>query len=335
MPNNKQTNVSVFQYDSKELKEMEGLSPEECLSLTKNKRKVTWVTLEGISESGLIQKFASSFDLHPLVTEDISHTRQRPKVEDYDEYLYIVVRMPFYNNKSDNINTEQISFILGRNYVLTFQEKRIGIFDPVRERLRKGKGRARRSGPDFLTYALLDLVVDHFFVILEKLGEKIGSMEEQVLKDPSPKMLQKIRNLKREMLVLRKSVWPLRELLLSMERESSSKNPLVKKETAVYLRDVYDHTIQVIDTTETFRDMASGMLDIYLSSLSNRMNEIMKVLTVIGTIFIPLTFITGLYGMNFRFMPELEHPLGYPAVLSFMALAIIIMLYDFKRKYWM
>jgi magnesium transporter len=327
--------ITITNYNAKGVQEVSASTAEECLSFIKDKKKTTWINIDGLDDQKLLNDLASMLELHPLVLEDMLHTRQRPKMEDYDDYLYIVVRMIYLDEKSAGVKSEQISIILGKNYVVSLQEKKGDIFEKIRERLRKGKGRARRMGPDFLTYSMLDMIVDHYFVILEKIGEKTESMEEAVVKDPSPRMLQRIRALKREMLAIRKSVWPLRELLLAMERESRSKDSLVKKETAVYLRDVYDHTIQVIDTTETLRDMASGMVDIYLSSISNRMNEVMKVLTVIGTIFIPLTFITGLYGMNFMYMPELEHPFGYFAVLLGMFLIGLIMVMYFKKRKWL
>lgn len=326
--------LNVISYDAKKYEETEVKTAAECLSYTKGKKTV-WINVNGIENGKLLEELASKFNFHPLVREDIAHTRQRPKVEDYDDYLYIVVRMISYNEKTAKLDSEQVSMILGRNYVLSIQEKEGDLFDKVRERIRKGKGRIRRMDADFLTYSLLDMIVDNYFVILEKFGEKIETMEDSVVRDPSPKMLQRIRHLRREMLALRKSVWPLRELLLSLERESASKDALITKETAVYLRDVYDHTIQVIDTTETYRDTVSGMVDIYLSSLSYRLNDVMKILTIIGTIFIPLTFITGLYGMNFWYMPELESPWGYPAILAIMLVLGLGMVFYFRKKKWL
>ncbi len=331
----KDTTISIITYDSKSVREAEAKDAEDCFSYAKDRKKTTWVDIEGLKDMKLLEDLCKKFGAHPLVIEDILQTVQRPKMEDYDEYLFIVARMLFYEEKNGTTTSEQVSMILGRNYIISFQEKTGGIFNKIKERIRKGKGKIRRSGPDFIAYAILDMIVDNYFVILERLGEKIESMEAAVVADPSPRMLQKVRKLKREMLTLRKSVWPLRELLLSLERESTSQRPLIRKETAVYLRDVYDHTIQVIDTTETFRDVASGMVDIYLSSLSNRMNEIMKVLTIIGTIFIPLTFITGVYGMNFRFMPELEHQYGYFAVWAAMLVVAVVMLAYFRKKKWL
>ena len=229
-------------------------------------------------------------------------------------------------------NTEQISLILGPNFVISFQEKEGTVFNPVRERIRNGKGRIRKMGPDYLAYALLDVIVDNYFVIMEKLGEKIEFLEEELVTQPGPETLQTIHHLKREMIFFRKAVWPLREVIGSLERGES---PLIKGTSRVYLRDVYDHTIQVIDTIETFRDMVSGMLDIYLSSISNRLNAVMKVLTIIATIFMPLTFLAGIYGMNFKYMPELEWRWGYLMFWLIMIGIGAFMLIYFKKKRWL
>jgi magnesium transporter len=280
----------------------------------------------------VLEELNTCFRLHPLVLEDILNTDQRPKMEDYGDYLYIVLKTLFMaGNLGDEVESEQVSLILGRNFVLSFQEKENPLFEPIRERLRSGKGRLRKMGPDYLVHAVLDAIIDHYFVVLEKLGEKIEFLEEEVVIQPTPSTLQAAHQLKREMIFLRKAVWPLREVIDSLERGESY---LIKESTVIYLRDIYDHTIQVIDNIETFRDMLSGMMDIYLSSISNRMNEIMKVLTLIATIFIPLTFIVGSYGMNFKYMPELSWPWGYPLVMALMLVVAIFMLIYFRRKKW-
>jgi len=237
-----------------------------------------------------------------------------------------------YNDKSSEIEAEQISLILGTNFVLSFQEKEGDTFNPIRERIRNSKGRIRRMGADYLSYSLLDSIVDNYFIILEKLGEKIEFLEDELVTRPTPETLQIIHHLKREMIYLRKAVWPLREVIGSLER---GEPPLVKETIRVYLRDVYDHTIQVIDTIETFRDMVSGMLDIYLSSISNRLNAVMKVLTIIATIFMPLTFLAGIYGMNFKYMPELEWRWSYPVVWLIMVGIGVSMLLYFRKKKWL
>ena len=298
----------------------------------KDKPTVTWINIDGLQEVGIIEKIGAHFGIHPLVLEDILHTGQRPKAEDLGDYLFVVLRMLYYDEREDVMISEQVSLLLGPNYVISFQERGGDVFNPIRERIRNSKGHIRKGGADYLAYALLDAIVDHYFVILEKLGEKIESLEEELVTNPTPETLQTIHTLKRELIFLRKSVWPLREVISGLEREAS---PLITEPTGIYLRDVYDHTIQVIDTIETYRDMVSGMLDIYLSSVSNRMNEVMKVLTIIATIFIPLTFIAGIYGMNFKYMPELEWHWGYFLVLLVMTIIIAFMVFHFKRKKWL
>lgn len=293
---------------------------------------VTWLDIDGVHRSDILEAVAAHANLHHLVIEDIHNTYQRPKAEDYEDFLYIVLKMISWDENLNQAQAEQVSMILGKGYVLSFKEDPGDIFDPVRVRLREGKGRIRKSGADYLAYALLDQVVDNYFLVLENLGERIESLEEELTTNPSPATLKAIHHLKRELIFLRKSVWPLREAINSLERGDSS---LFQAETLVYLRDLYDHTIQVMDTIETFRDMVSGMLDIYLSSISNRMNEIMKVLTIIATIFIPLTFIAGVYGMNFANMPELQWPWGYFAVWGVMILVAGGMIIFFKRKGWL
>jgi len=323
--------ITVIDYDSKNFQEKEIHKIEECFPF-KDKPTVTWINIDGLQEVGVVEKIGTHFGVHPLILEDILHTGQRPKAEDLGDYLFIVLKMIYHDENEDEIMGEQVSLILGQNYVISFQEREGDIFNPIRERIRNGKGRIRKAGADYLAYALIDAIVDHYFVILEKLGEKIESLEEELVTNPIPETLQMIHTLKRNLIFLRKSVWPLREVISGLERGES---PLITEPTGIYLRDVYDHTIQVIDTIETFRDMVSGMLDIYLSSLSNRMNEVMKVLTIIATIFIPLTFIVGIYGMNFKFMPELEWHWGYPTALIIMLLLVGFMLLYFRRKKWL
>jgi magnesium transporter len=323
--------ITIIDYDEKELQEKEAKKVEECFPF-KDKPTVTWVNIDGLQKVQTIEKIGVHFGIHPLVLEDILHTGQRPKAEDLGDYLFIVLKMLYHNEREDAMVGEQVSLLLGPNYVISFQEREGDIFNPIRERIRNSKGHIRKGGADYLAYALLDAIVDHYFVILEKLGEKIESLEEELVTNPRSEILQAIHILKRDLIFLRKSVWPLREVISGLEREGS---PLITEPTGIYLRDVYDHTIQVIDTIETYRDMVSGMLDIYLSSLSNRMNEVMKVLTIIATIFIPLTFIAGIYGMNFKFMPELEWHWGYPTALIVMLMVVGFMVMYFRRKRWL
>jgi magnesium transporter len=240
--------------------------------------------------------------------------------------------MLYYDAKAEQVEVEQVSLILGPNWVITFQEREGDVFDSVRDRLRKGKGRIRKTGADYLAYALVDAIVDHYFVILEEFGDKIEDTETELATNPTRETLQTIRTMKREMIFLLKSVWPLRELVSGLEKGES---PLIHESTGVYLKDIYDHTVQIIDTVESFRDMISGMLDIYLSSISNRMNEVMKVLTIFAAIFIPLTFVAGIYGMNFEYMPELRWHWGYFGVLIVMASVAGVMLVYFRRKRWL
>jgi magnesium transporter len=253
-------------------------------------------------------------------------------MEDFEDYLFIVLKMLQYDEEVNETKTEQVSLILGSNYVVSFQEDEGDVFGLIRERIRADRGRTRKMGADYLAYSLVDAIVDHYFMVLEKVGEQIEDIEDELVKNPTPEVLHTIHSLKRELIYLRKSVWPLREVISRLERWES---PLIDKSIDIYLRDVYDHTIQVIDALETFRDMLSGMLDIYLSSVSNRMNEVMKVLTIIATIFIPLTLIAGIYGMNFRYMPELESPWGYPMVYLIMLAVGVVMLTYFRRKQWL
>lgn len=320
--------IRVIDYDKTNLEERELDDIEDCFTY-KETPSVTWINIDGLHEVSVIERIGERFNLHPLVLEDIVHTTQRPKIEDHEDYLFIVSKMLFFDKEGGEVKTEQFSIVLGENFIITFQERVGDVFDTIRERLRKQKGRIRNMGPDYLAYALIDAIVDHYFIVLELIGEEIESLEEELTENPGTETMQTIHNIKRELIFLRKSVWPLREVIGSLEREEIS---LINEKTRIFLRDVYDHTIQVIDTLETFRDMASGMLDLYLSTISNRMNEVMKVLTVIATIFIPLTFIAGLYGMNFKNMPELEWHWGYPVTLVVMLVVGVLMVLWFRQK---
>ena len=323
--------ISMIDYDETLIQERDVASIEECLRF-KEKPTVTWVNVTGIHDVTVIEEFGKTFNIHPLLLEDIVHSDQRPKLEDYDDYLFLVLRMLRYDEPKEELRSEQVSMILGPNFVVSFQEHEGDVFDPVRARIRNGKGKVRKMGCDYLAYALIDSIVDNYFLVLEKYGEKIEILQEEVLSHPTPDTLQVIHETKRDMIFLRKSVWPLREAINALQRGESS---LVTDAVSVYLRDVYDHTIQVIDTIETFRDMISGTLDVYLSSVSNKMNEVMKVLTIIATIFIPLTFIAGIYGMNFKYMPELEWHWAYPLVWIIFVVLGVLMLIGFRRKKWL
>jgi magnesium transporter len=323
--------VTIINYDDTSFQEKEMGDISECLP-SQNKASVTWIAIEGLHQVEILEQLGQCYRLHPLVLEDILNTDQRPKMEDYDSYLFIVLKMLHFEAMKGTIMTEQISLVLGENFVISFQENIDGdIFRPVKDRLRNNKGRIRKLAADYLVYSLIDAIVDNYFTILERTGDAIEDIEEKVLGNPSSDTLNSIHFLKREMIFLRKAVWPLREVISGMEREDSD---LIRGATKVFLRDIYDHTIQVIDTIETFRDMASGMLDIYLSSVNNRMSSVMKVLTIIATIFMPLTFIAGIYGMNFKYMPELEWHWGYPALWGVMLLIAASMIAYFRKKDW-
>ena len=292
---------------------------------------VTWVNVGGLHKVEVLETFGKQFNLHPLLLEDIANTDQRPKLDDYDTYAFLVMKMLTTTDRGE-ILVEQVSFVLGRNYVLSFQEDGTDVFPSVRDRLRGGKGRIRQSGADYLVYALLDAIVDQYFLVLEILGERIESLQDAVVENPKPQTLRAIHALKRDLLVLRRAVWPLREVMNSLSRSDST---LLQSSTKVFFRDVYDHVVQVVDTIETLREMAASMLDVYLSSVSNRLNAVMRVLTVITTIFMPLSFIASIYGMNFEYMPELRWEWGYPLALGLMGMIAAAMLIGFRRRKWL
>lgn len=323
--------ITIFDYDESHFKEREVGKVEECFPY-RDEPTVTWINIDGLHDIELIERIGTQFGIHPLVMEDIVSVGQRPKMEDFEDYIFFIIRMLSYDGVKGEVESEQVSLILGKNFVISFQEREGDVFEPVRERIRSQKARLIRHGADFLAYALLDVVIDNYFSILERVGDRVESMDDQIVENPVPGTLAEIRRLKGEMIYLRKSVWPLREVVSAMERMDTD---LIADSTEIYLRDLYDHTIQVIDTIESLRDMISGMLDIYISSVSNRMNEVMKVLTIIATIFIPLTFIAGIYGMNFEFMPELKFPWSYPAVWGVMIVIGLTMVMYFRRRRWL
>ena len=330
-PKVERVRISIVQYDAKGFQETEVMDIHEALSFLEQSG-TTWINIDGLHETGILETIGQRLGLHPLVLEDIVNIHQRPKQEDYQDYLYIVLKMLDYDQVKHHISVEQISLVLGPNYVLSFQERVGDIFDPVRERIRQGKGRIRTAGPPYLAYALLDAVVDNYFVLLERIGDTIEDLEGDLVDNPTPELMQQIHALKREMIILRKAVWPTREVVSGLERADT---PLLGHEIAHFLRDVYDHTIQVVDAVESFRDMLSGYQDLYLSSLSNKMNEVMKVLTIAATIFVPLTFVAGVYGMNFQYMPELHWKWSY---LVFWIVILILgggMVAFFRRRRWM
>ena len=293
--------ISVIDYDADTLSEQEDATPESCMAL-KETGTVSWINVTGLNDTEAIGRIGTGFGIHPLVLEDILHTVQRPKLEDMGDYLFLVVRMLYTEPGTNEIHSEQVSFILTSSCLITFQEQVGDVFDVIRDRLRKNHGRVRKMGADYLLYALMDSIVDHYFHIMEKTGEQIEDIEQALMGNPNSLLLNELYAQKRELLYIRKAVWPLREAVGELERGESK---LFQPKTHAYLHDLYDHTIQVIDMVETFRDMLSGVQDLYLSSMGQKTNQVMQVLTIIATIFIPITFVAGIYGMNFEHMPEL------------------------------
>ncbi len=322
--------IEVIDYDSEKVHEQKEAKPSDLLPF-RDQTTVTWIDIKGLHDIEMIREIGEHFAIHPLVLEDILNVNQRPKTEITENYIYVVLKMLTFSKSANKVEAEQVSIVVGENYVITFQERKDDVFDPLRDRIRNSKGRIRTMGADYLCYALLDIITDHYFLMLEKIGEQMEDFEEELMEGPRKETLRQLYILKRENMLLRKSVWPLREVISQLERSESK---LIHRKTTPYLRDLYDHTIQVIDTVETYRDLVAGLLELYLSSVSNRMNEVMKVLTIIATIFIPLTFIAGIYGMNFHYMPELEWPWAYFAVLMIMLLTGVGMLFYFRRKKW-
>lgn len=326
------TKVELVQYDQGHLEKRQVASLDECL-IRQDAPTVSWVNVEGLSDLEVLRHFGSCYGIHPLVLEDILATDQRPKAADYGDYLYVVLKMIDLDEAKGEIKSEQVSLVLGRNYLISFQEGLEGdVFEQVRGRLENEKARLRAMGADFLLHALLDVIVDHYFTVLEKLADRIEDVEDEVVEHPTPATVHSIYNLKRQMLFLHKAVWPLREVVSGLQRRDSQ---LIDDTTVIYLRDLYDHIVQVLDTLETLRETLSGMLDVYLSSVSNRLNEVMKVLTIIATIFMPLAFVVGWYGMNFKNMPELEWRLGYPMVFVLCLAIAGGMLVYFRKKRWL
>jgi len=323
--------IDLIAYGPDSFEEQHFQTLDDCLTRL-TRPGITWVNVEGVHDIDVIRHLGEKFGLHPLVLEDIVNTVQRPKIEEYDDYLFIVLRM-LRPTGGGEFTSEQLSLVLGSTHVFTFQEGIRGdVFDTLRERIRNGKGKIRGMGADYLAYALIDAIVDSYFSVLEELGERIVNLEGDLALSPDKATLIEINDIKKEIIFLRKAVWPLREAVSFLERGDSH---LLSPATRLYFRDVYDHTVQVIDTVETYRDLLSGMLDLYLSSISNRINEVMKFLTVIGTIFMPLTFLVGVYGMNFKHMPELEWHNGYFVLWGIMIVLSMAMIIYFRRKRWL
>ncbi len=321
-------NIEILSYNKSDLKEFE---TKEIKDIKENKNEVTWINLTGIHDIKFIEDLGKKFHLDSLLLEDVVNTNQRPKVEEFGDKLFAVLKMITYNNENNSLKLEQISIVLGKNFVITFQERKNSFFEPIKKRIKEKRKKIRSSESDYLFYAVIDTIIDNYFSVLENIGEQIEIIEIELINNFNNKLINLIYGLKREILLLRKSIWPLREIISNLERNELK---LIKKETLNYMRDVYDHTIQIIDTVETFREMLSGMLDLYISISGNKMNEVMKVLTIIATIFIPLTFIAGVYGMNFEHIPELSYKFAYPLFWTITILIGLLMTLYFKKKNW-
>lgn len=322
--------LSYVEYDEQNFIEEDDVTDEICLKRIETPL-MTWIEVHGVSDPSVISSIGSHFRLHSLILEDVLNTTQRAKLDTYQDQVFIVCRLLRYDELEHGLKDEQVSIVFGPNYLISFLEKDEDIFKPIKERIRQGNNRLRREGSDYLAYALLDLVVDQYFVVLEKVDIDLDKLEDELTHFPQPGTVKKMRKAKREMIFLRKSIWPMRDVISRFQRIDP---PLVTSSLQVYLRDVYDHIVQTIDIIEGFRDVVAGMMDVYLSNINIRTNEIMKVLTIVSTIFVPLTFISSVYGMNFEFMPELHYKYGYPLTLFLLLSVAGCMLYFFHRKKW-
>lgn len=328
--NESETQIEVIDYNTEHFERIQSRVPEDAFAFEEEDR-VTWINVDGLSQTAEIEKLGKYYELHPLTIEDIVNTNQRPKIDEFQDYFYVVAKMLYY--KSDGqLEYEHISLVLGKNYVLSFQEAGGDVFDGVRERLSNAKGRIRSRGSDYLVFALLDAIVDHYFIVVEELSDRIEFLEEQLLgAQPNDETTFQIQELKRTMLRIRRAVFPLREVVSRLEKADH----IVQEQTINYIRDLHDHLVQVSENIEVYREMTWGLMDMYMTTISNKMNEVMKVLTIMSSIFIPLTFLAGIYGMNFEFMPELQWKYAYPVLLCLMLLLIIFMLIYFRRKRWL
>jgi len=324
------TSFSVIDYDAQSFEMHELETIEEAFPYL-DTPMATWLDINGLHEIEPLQKIGRYYHIHPLLLEDILDTDHRPKADIAEDYIFIILKNLDYSER-DGLKVEQVSLFLGKNFLITFQERESDLFAPIRERLKNSNGLLRKTGADYLTYALVDILVDRYFLVIEKMDEMMEYLEDTVLSNPGPTLVHDIQKLKRDLIYIRKFIWPLREFIGNLMREESD---LVQKQTRPYLRDLYDHTIHIIDSLENYRDMLSGILDVYLSSISNRLNEVMKMLTIIATIFIPLTFIVGVYGMNFEHMPEIKWLWGYPVIWGLMLLIALAMLAFFRKKKWL
>lgn len=314
--------------------EVNEVSDIEHFNVELTEEETYWMNVDGIHEPQMIASIGDLFDLHPLMLEDILNTQQKPKFEYYnEEQLFVTFKMIEYNPYTREAEIEHLSLVLGEGYLISFQEERSkDIFEPILLRIKVSAGKTRKNGADYLLYSLIDLVVDNYYSVLDKFSENMEQLEEDIIKNPNPKSLNELYSLKRELTLIRKAIFPLREMLASLIREEA---PLITSNTSLYLRDALDHVMQVIETIDSYRDLGASLMDLYLSQVSNKMNNVMKVLTVISVIFMPLTFVAGIYGMNFDNMPELHWKYGYYAIWLIMIFLVITMLFWFKRKNWL
>ncbi|PKO24873.1 MAG: magnesium and cobalt transport protein CorA [Betaproteobacteria bacterium HGW-Betaproteobacteria-8] len=326
-----QPHASILDYTTENISER-SLTAEEALTLTPPMQGIRWVNVYGLHDPMLISRIGANFGLHALVLEDILNTDQRPKVDSIEQNLFIVTRLFQYDSPNMDITSDQVSIVLGRNFVLTFQERQLGAFNPIRERLRTQGSHLRQSGPDYLTYSLLDMIVDRYFIVLEQLGDDCEVLEEALIRKPTNTTLNSIHRLKRESMELRRNVWPLRDVVNHLIRNEQG---FFEANTVLYLRDVYDHTMHFIESLDTIRDMLSGMMDIYLSSVSNRVNLELRALTVVAMLFMPATLIAGIFGMNFEFIPWFHNPNGFWFALGIMGGIALIMGLIFWRRQWL
>jgi magnesium transporter len=335
-PEHRPPHIHVMAYGTNGVVEREVERPDDAHAIV-GQQAMTWINVEGLGDAKVIERFGELFHLHRLALEDTVNVHQRPKVDDYGDVLFIVLRMI---HCTDRCATEQLSLYIGPNWVITFQEGTPGdSFDRVRSRIREGSGRMRQLGSDYLAYALIDAAIDHYYPVLEVYAERLDELEEAVISSQGPEVMDLLHSVKADLLILRRAIWPLRDAMAALARDES---PRITDNTRVYLRDCYDHVVQVVDLIETYRELTADLRDLYMSSMSTRINETMRVLTIISTIFIPLTFIAGIYGMNFEYdngkmplnMPELHSPYGYVICLSVMALTTAGMLVYFYRQGW-
>lgn len=326
-----EVNMNCISYDSDGVDEKE-LDNRSVFEDYIKEKKVGWFNITGLNNEDVYKHLATSFDIHSLVIEDIVNIYHRPKVEEFDKYLFVTLKMIHYDKVLDKIDLEQVSLILSLNFLVSFQEKEGDIFDPIRQRIKQSKGQIRIKKADYLLFCLIDIIIDNYFSVIEYVGNRIDELEENVLENPPKTFLTDVQDLKKQLVLLRKAVFPLREVIHFIEKGESKH---VKKTSLKYFRDAYDTTLSLIDSIDTYRDMLGSLKDIYASGLSNKMNNIMKVLTIISSVFIPLTFIAGIYGMNFKYMPELEQPNAYFVVLGVMGLISIWSVYYFKKKEWL